>query len=76
MHRLDTRQFPRPSQLWLSRPPFLLLARIVEVDERSDPPVVSYRLHDDDGTLLDEVRHASLDEGWWHAFQPLVRHFG
>ena len=76
MRSLEKRQSPRPSQLWLSRPPFLLLVRILEIDERSDPPVVSYRLHDEDGSLLEEVRHASLDDGWWRAFQPLIRRYG
>ncbi len=76
MRRLEKRQYPQPSQLWLSRPPFLMMARILEVDEGSDPPVVSYRLHDNDGSLLDEVRHATLDDGWWRAFQPLARRYG
>jgi hypothetical protein len=39
-------------------------------------PIVSYRLYDSDGFVLDEVEHAALDQGWWHAFQPLRRRFG
>jgi hypothetical protein len=76
MRGLEKRQAPQPFQLWLSRPPFLLLAQILEIDERYDPPVVSYRLHDDDGSLLDGVRHTNLDDGWWRSFQPLVRRYG
>jgi hypothetical protein len=74
--RTEQRQMPQPSQLWLSRPPFLMLISILAIDERSDPPWVSYRLHDDDGSLLGEVRRASLDDSWWQAFQPLVRRCG
>jgi hypothetical protein len=53
-----------------------MLARIVEVDAEAEPPVVSYELHDDDGSLLTEVEHAQLDRGWWQAFQRLERRFG
>jgi hypothetical protein len=76
MRRLEKRQTPRPSQLWLSRPPFLMLTRILEVDERFDPPIVSYRLQDHDGSLLEEIGHANLDDGWWRSFQPLSRRYG
>jgi hypothetical protein len=75
MPRLRTRHSPRPGEIWLSRPPYLLLARIVDVDHAAEPEVVRYELHDDEGFLLEEA-HASLDEGWWHAFQPLTRHYG
>jgi len=70
------RRSPHPDELWLSRPPYLLIARIVEVDRRSRPGVVSYELHDEDGSALEQVNHASLDDGWWHAFQPLTRRYG
>jgi hypothetical protein len=66
-------QTPRPDELWLSRPPYLMIARIVDVDE--DAPgggVVSYELHDEDGSVLEQVGHASLDAGWWRTFQPLT----
>jgi hypothetical protein len=54
-----------------------MIARIVAVDLRSDPGVVSYELHDEDGlALLVRINHATLDEGWWHAFQPMIRRFG
>lgn len=67
---------PHPGEVWLSCPPYLLLARIVEVDDRRAPAMVSYELHDDDGSVLDRVNHATLDRGWWQSFQPLERHYG
>jgi hypothetical protein len=70
------KSLPKPGEVWLSCPPYLMLARIVEVDAESEPPVVSYELHDDDGSLLTEVEHAQLDRGWWRAFQRLARRFG
>lgn len=76
MPRLRIRPSPRPGELWLSRPPYLMIARIVAVDRRSRPGVVSYELHDEDGSLLVGQIHASLDDGWWHAFQPLIRRYG
>ena len=68
---------PRPDELWLSRPPYLLIARIVDVDgERPEGAVVSYALHDEDGSVLEEVCHASLDDGWWQTFQPMASRQG
>jgi hypothetical protein len=76
MSTLRTRSSPRPGELWLSCPPYLLIARIVEVDDRKAPGVVSYELHDENGHLLEQVGHATLDDGWWQAFQPLTRRHG
>ncbi|HWB68981.1 MAG TPA: hypothetical protein VG518_03305 [Solirubrobacterales bacterium] len=76
MRKLDTKKFPQPNELWLSRPPYLLIAHIVDVDLRSKPGIVSYELHDEDGCILEHVSHASLDRGWWHAFQPMARNYG
>lgn len=73
---IDTRSIPRQGQCWLSCPPYLLIAHITDVDETATPPVISYELQDDDGTLLEEVSHAALDGGWWQAFQPMVRRWG
>jgi len=67
---------PRPGEVWLSCPPYLMLARIVAVDTEAEPPVVSYELHDDDGSLLQEVEHATLDYGWWRSFQLLEPRYG
>ena len=67
---------PKPGEVWLSRPPYLMMARIVEVDTEAEPPVVSYELHDDDGSLLQAVEHAALDHGWWRTFQLLEPRFG
>ena len=38
--------------------------------------MVSYELHDDDGSLLQPVEHAALDDGWWRTFQRLEPRFG
>jgi len=53
-----------------------MMARIVDVDLATAPPVVSYELHDDDGSLLQAVEHATLDYGWWRTFQRLEPRFG
>ncbi len=73
---IDTKSVPRPGERWLSRPPYLLIAHVLQVDERSEPPLVSYELQDDAGFLLESVEHAVLDEGWWKSFQPMVRRSG
>jgi hypothetical protein len=68
---------PRPDELWLSRPPYLMIARIVEVEERGPGrALVSYKLYDEAGTVLEHISRAPLDEGWWQAFQPLTRREG
>jgi hypothetical protein len=72
----NVKTIPRPGEVWLSCPPYLMLARIVEVNTECEPPVVSYELHDDDGSLLVEVEHATLDPGWWRTFQRLEPRFG
>lgn len=72
----NVKSIPKPGEVWLSCPPYLMMAQIVEVDVEQEPPVVSYELHDDDGSLLVEVEHAALDRGWWRTFQPLERRFG
>lgn len=72
----NLKTIPRPGEVWLSCPPYLMLARIVEVDLEGETPVVSYELHDDDGSVLVEVEHATLDYGWWRTFQRLERRFG
>ena len=76
MARSDVKSLPKADEIWLSCPPYLLMARIVEVDLASEPPMVSYELHDDDGSLLHEVEHATLDHGWWRTFQRLEPRFG
>jgi len=73
---VDTKSIPRPGERWLSCPPYLLIAHVLRVDEVADPPVVSYELQDNAGGLLESVEHALLDEGWWKAFQPMVRRCG
>jgi hypothetical protein len=73
---IDTQTIPRPGERWLSCPPYLLIAHVIAVERRIDPPLVSYELHDEDGQALECVEHALLDEGWWKSFQPMVRRYG
>ena len=72
----NVKSLPKPGEVWLSCPPYLMLARIVAVSLDSETPVVSYELHDDDGSLLQAVEHATLDHGWWRTFQRLEPRFG
>jgi hypothetical protein len=67
---------PRPGQLWLSRPPYLMIAHILGVERLPDRAVVSYELADEEGNTLEQVDHAVLDDAWWQAFQPLKRRYG
>jgi hypothetical protein len=76
MARSNVKSVPKPGEAWLSRPPYLMLARIVAVNLDADTPVVSYELHDDDGSLLQAVEHATLDHGWWRTFQRLEPRYG
>jgi hypothetical protein len=77
MRRAHATTIPLPGQLWLSRPPYLLIAQILSIEEGPRGfPEVSYDLLDDDGSVLEHVERALVDEGWWRAFQPLVRRFG
>jgi hypothetical protein len=70
------RPIPSPDTLWLSRPPFVLLARVTGVDAGAAPPTVEYDLLDADGSVLCEHVREELDASWWANFQPLVRRFG
>jgi hypothetical protein len=72
----NVKSLPKPGEVWLSRPPYLMMARIVAVDVEAEPAVVSYELHDDDGALLQAVEHARLDRGWWQTFKRLEARFG
>ncbi|HEX5527859.1 MAG TPA: hypothetical protein VFX44_11775 [Solirubrobacterales bacterium] len=71
----NLKTIPKPGEVWLSCPPYLMLARIVAVETEDEAPVVSYELHDDDGSPL-LVEHAQLDQGWWRTFQRLEPRFG
>ena len=74
---LRTRPAPQPDQLWLSRPPYLMIARILSVEEEPvGPDCVSYVLYDEDGTALEHVDRAALDAEFWHTFQPLTPRSG
>jgi hypothetical protein len=70
-------KMPEPGELWLSRPPYLMVARVIDVDEPGlGPGFVTYRLYDEGGSVLEHVDSAPLDDGWWRAFQPLIRRQG
>jgi len=73
---VDTKSIPQRGERWLSCPPYLLIAHVLSVDEDADVPVVSYELRDQEGSLLESIEHALLDEGWWKAFQPMPRRCG
>jgi hypothetical protein len=73
MPPLQTRPAPLPDELWLSRPPNLMIARILSVEEEPvGPDRVSYVLYDEDGAPLEHVDRAALDAAFWHTFQPLT----
>jgi hypothetical protein len=77
MSQLGARTTPRPDELWLSRPPYLTIARILAVELRGRfDGIVSYELLDEEGYVLTQVNHAQLDDGWWRTFQPLKRRYG
>jgi hypothetical protein len=76
MRSPDTRTRPHPGDVWISRPPYLFLAHILDVDDQRDPALVSYVLHDEDGFVLERVSQTALDRDWWHAFQPMERRYG
>jgi hypothetical protein len=70
-------KIPRVGDLWLSRPPYLMVARVIDVEQTAPGRgVVSYKLYDEEGSVLEHVNHAELDAGWWHTFQPLTRRWG
>ena len=75
-HMIDTCSMPRPGQLWLSCPPYSMIARVLSVRTDDNTPVVSYELLNDEGFLLERIEHAVLDRGWWKVFQPMVRREG
>lgn len=73
---IDTKSIPRAGERWLSCPPYVLIAHIQRVDRAAEPPLVTYELQDDNGSSIESIEHAVLDEGWWKAFQPMRRRFG
>ena len=75
MGRSRTRTYPQPGELWLSCPPYVLIAHILEVNNSRSPSVVRYELHDENGFPLERVS-AAVDDGWWQAFQPLIHRCG
>ncbi|HWA55029.1 MAG TPA: hypothetical protein VG816_12750 [Solirubrobacterales bacterium] len=73
---IDTQSIPRSGERWFSCPPYTLIAHILRVDRSVEPPLVTYELQDDQGSLIERVEHAVVDAGWWQAFQPMLRRFG
>lgn len=53
-----------------------MLARVLSVAPRAEPPTVEYELLDNDGSPLTPPICTALDPTWWRNFQPLVRRFG
>ncbi len=68
---------PQADQLWLSRPPHAMVARVRSVEPHARPPTIAYELiDDDDGLPLTPAMSTVLDSRWWTNFQPLVRRDG
>ena len=64
----------QPDALWLSRPPYLLIARITSRAGPYGP--FRYELLDRDGSVLIEQVDGRLDDEWWHCYQPLTPRYG
>jgi hypothetical protein len=73
---VDTKSIPKSGERWLSCPPYMLIAHVLEVEQIAGLPLVSYELQDDDGVVIERVDRATLDDGWWRAFQPMRRRIG
>lgn len=67
---------PQADELWLARPPYLMLARVLSAEPQAEPPTVEYELLDDDGRPLTAPVSTELDPSWWRIFQPLLRRHG
>jgi hypothetical protein len=76
MSHVRLRPAPQPDELWLSRPPYQLIARIVDVEQDGGDGTVSYVLYDEAGSVLEDVQGAPLDDSWFYAFQPLTKRQG
>jgi hypothetical protein len=76
--QLTVRTIPQPDELWLSRPPYRMIARVLDVqpEQSGRSGSISYVLYDEDGSSLEHVSGAPLDESWWYAFQPLTKRQG
>lgn len=74
--RRTTRVLPSPGTLWLSRPPYLLVARVTAVELAGAPGLIEYELLDEDGSLLCDPVREPLNSSWWANFQPLERNYG
>ena len=77
MSRLRSKPIPQADELWLSRPPYLMIARILGVEEMPvGRDLVSYVVYDEGGSVLEHVDRAPLDTEFWQIFQPLTRRQG
>jgi hypothetical protein len=72
----SARTMPWPGQLWLSRPPFLLLAQVLSVELQSAPARVEYQLFDEEGYPLTDPVTEPLGPRWWADYRPLTPRFG
>jgi hypothetical protein len=66
---------PIPGELWLSRPPYLLVAHVLEARSGTSP-IIAYEILDDDGSVLAGPIHEPLDDSWSRNFQPIERRYG
>lgn len=71
-----THPTPAVDELFISRPPYLLIAQILSVEATVNPPQIVYDLLDEGGDSLCGPVREPLDATWWANFQPLVRHDG
>ena len=67
---------PEADQLWISRPPFMLVAHVLSVKPGPAAATVEYELLDDDGSPLIGPVAIALDSSWWATFRLLVRRQG
>ena len=71
-----THPTPAVDDLFISRPPYLLIGQIVRVEATADPPQIVYDLLDESGDSLCGPVREPLGARWWANFQPLVRRDG
>ena len=78
MSDVRVRPAPQPDELWLSRPPYQLIARVIAVGQADGKgnAAVTYVLYDETGVPLEHVEGAPLDDSWYFAFQPLTKRYG
>ena len=70
-------RIPVPGELWLSRPPYSLMARVLTTRAEGNADTrIEYEILDDDGAVLAGPIRERLDDSWWRNFQPLEPRYG